>query len=273
MSVNYKQKALRDHHYSSVKPTPENEGFNAFQDHSSGRPQIESGPQAFHVYKDDQDMSEEIRQGFISKVYGIISIQILITGVFVFMAVLTELGPWLLRNAWLAGLCLVGALVTEIMIICCKYGRKVPDNYICLFIFTFCESIVVATICAEVDEPFIVLISAFMTMVLVLTLTAYAWYTKNDFTVCGSIIWVLLSSFITLIILMLIFPSDTMYILYCAGGTIIFSFILIADTQMLKGDKSNRFSEDDYILAALMIYIDIITIFLKILEMVSKARR
>lgn len=131
----------------------------------------------------------------------------------------------------------------------------------------------VATICAEVNEPFIVLVAAFMTTCLVLTLTAYAWYTKDDFTVCGSVMWVLVSSFLTLVILMLIFPSNVLYIVYCAGATILFSFILIADTQMLKGDKSRRFSEDDYILAALFIYIDIITIFLKILEMLNRARR
>mmetsp|Transcript_34599 Transcript_34599/g.34235 ORF Transcript_34599/g.34235 Transcript_34599/m.34235 type:complete len:84 (-) Transcript_34599:25-276(-) len=81
----------------------------------------------------------------------------------------------------------------------------------------------------------------------------------------------MLSSLIILAILMFVFPSRILHIIYCTAATLIFSFILIADTQMLKGDKEERFGEDDYILAALMIYIDIITIFLQLVQLLAQA--
>lgn len=99
------------------------------------------------------------------------------------LAIGTAFGSFLLANFWLAIFCMIGAIVTESMIICCGFGRKVPQNYIVLFAFTFFESIVVATICAQVNSPFIVLTAALLTSILVLSLTAYAWYTKDDFTV------------------------------------------------------------------------------------------
>ncbi len=76
-----------------------------------------------------------------------------------------------------------------------------------------------------------------------------------------------------MVILMIIFPSKLLHILYCSVATVVFSFILIADTQMIKGGKSNSIGEDDYILAALMIYVDIITIFLQILQILSELGR
>jgi FtsH-binding integral membrane protein len=46
----------------------------------------------------------------------------------------------------------------------------------------------------------------------------------------------------------------------------IFSLYLIYDVQLVAGDKQKKFSEDDYILAALNIYLDIIGIFIQLLQ-------
>ena len=76
-----------------------------------------------------------------------------------------------------------------------------------------------------------------------------------------------------MVIFMFIFPNRLMAILYCALATVVFSFILIVDTQMLGGDKENRISGEDYIIAALMIYVDIITIFIQLLSLLSEITR
>lgn len=83
----------------------------------------------------------------------------------------------------------------------------------------------------------------------------------------------MLSALLMMVILMIIFPSRLLHILYCAAATVVFGFILIADTQMIKGGKANSIGEDDYILAALMIYVDIITIFLQLFQLLSELTR
>jgi len=61
--------------------------------------------------------------------------------------------------------------------------------------------------------------------------------------------------------------------LFCAMfGTFLFSFYLVIDTQMIVGGKNkncHRISEDSYILASVLLYLDIINLFLYILEMVK----
>jgi len=60
-------------------------------------------------------------------------------------------------------------------------------------------------------------------------------------------------------------------LVYASLGVILFSFYLLFDIQMMMGGKNKRFQfeEDQYILAAVVIYLDIINIFLYILEIMG----
>lgn len=57
--------------------------------------------------------------------------------------------------------------------------------------------------------------------------------------------------------------------LYCGVGVLLFSIYLIIDTQLIMGGKSLELRVDEYALAALLLYIDIIQIFLYILQLLS----
>ena len=65
---------------------------------------------------------------------------------------------------------------------------------------------------------------------------------------------------------------NTWYIFYCAMGVILFGMYLVYDTQLICGKHKLKLSIDDYIIAALILYIDIIQIFLYILEILGRAR-
>ena len=54
-------------------------------------------------------------------------------------------------------------------------------------------------------------------------------------------------------------------------GVILFSFYLIYDTQLIIGGKHRQyqFTEDMYILASLTLYLDIINIFIYLLEIMN----
>ena len=56
---------------------------------------------------------------------------------------------------------------------------------------------------------------------------------------------------------------------YCGIGVLIYSIYLVMDTQLIMGGKRYAIEIDDYILGALILYTDIIMIFLYILKMLS----
>lgn len=93
-----------------------------------------------------------------------------------------------------------------------------------------------------------------MTCCVVGALTYYAFVTKNDFTVLGSFLLVLCTSLLLTMVLCFVFHSRFLRILYCGLAIMLLGFYLIVDTQMLRGNSTVAFSEDDYIIAALLIY-------------------
>jgi protein lifeguard len=60
------------------------------------------------------------------------------------------------------------------------------------------------------------------------------------------------------------------YMFYCSMGIIIFGIYIIIDIIMIVGGKRFEISYDDYIFAALILYIDIIRLFLYILAMLGR---
>ena len=58
--------------------------------------------------------------------------------------------------------------------------------------------------------------------------------------------------------------------IYSALGVFLFGIYLIFDTQLIMGKGKYKLSIDDYIAGALILYADIITIFLYILAMCGR---
>ena len=53
-------------------------------------------------------------------------------------------------------------------------------------------------------------------------------------------------------------------------GGIFASFYIIYDTQLICGKFGNKFSIDDYMIAAISVYIDVINLFIYILRIIGK---
>merc|ERR1712096_153566 len=101
-------------------------------------------------------------------------------------------------------------------------------------------------------------------------ITVYAINTKNDFTVCGPLLYIFGFVFFTMSLFFFLF-GNVMPILFATIGVILFSFYLLVDTQMIIGGKNRRFQvdEDSYILASVMLYLDIINIFLYLIQILN----
>lgn len=160
-----------------------------------------------------------------------------------------------------------------IVLACCEsVARKFPLNMILLMTFTVMESFIVGAI-SSVYKIDTVLIAVGITMVIVIGLTLFAFQTKYDFTGFGIYLFVFALILLVFGIVSIFIRSKILNIVYASLGAGLFSMYLIFDTQLMLGGKHKfSISPEDYILAALNIYIDIINLFLMILRLVSSAK-
>ena len=205
--------------------------------------------------------------GFVKKVYTLMSIQLLVTAIFVVIAC-NFLKEWINRDrSLMAGILIasiVGYFVTAIPLLCCKLGRVVPINYILLTLFTVCLSTMVGFIAAAYDGE-TVTAAAVCTLGVTIGITVYACTTKSDFTVFGPILFVLGFALIFICPLFVMF-NNKLRVFFAFLGVILFSFYLLFDTQLIMGGKRYEIGIDDYIMAAMILYLDIINIFLELLR-------
>merc|ERR1712071_311650 len=139
--------------------------------------------------------------------------------------------------------------------------------------FTVVEGWLVGAITSqyEVTE---VLIAVGMTAGVVLALTVFAMQTKIDFTAWGGALLAVLVVFILAGFVAAFFPQTrTVRLVYAIIGAIIFSLYIVFDTQMMIGGN-HKYSLDpeEYVFASLNLYLDIINLFLYILQIIGIAR-
>eukprot|EP00997_Jenningsia_sp_PLL12_P005887 NODE_2429_length_926_cov_117.493729_g1999_i0.p1 GENE.NODE_2429_length_926_cov_117.493729_g1999_i0~~NODE_2429_length_926_cov_117.493729_g1999_i0.p1 ORF type:complete len:170 (+),score=31.02 NODE_2429_length_926_cov_117.493729_g1999_i0:388-897(+) len=164
---------------------------------------------------------------------------------------------------------IITIFATIIALTCCGLHRTVPVNYGLLAGFTLAEAYLVSFICARYD-PMTVMAAMGITASLVVALTIYAAITKTDFTGMGIYLFAALFVF-ALFGLFSIFFGVYMRIIYCFFGVLLFSVYLIFDTQMILGNKRVAYSREDYVLAAVNLYLDIINLFVYILQILGSS--
>eukprot|EP00927_Polykrikos_kofoidii_P055771 TRINITY_DN49988_c0_g1_i1.p1 TRINITY_DN49988_c0_g1~~TRINITY_DN49988_c0_g1_i1.p1 ORF type:complete len:240 (+),score=22.25 TRINITY_DN49988_c0_g1_i1:76-795(+) len=214
------------------------------------------------------DQTREVRAGFITKVYSILSVQLLLTaGVAAPFVASQAIQDWI---STLGSPLVWGVIIVNLLLVCfmvCPCGcennlRKYPLNYVLLFSFTITEGVLVGVVCACYQVTS-VLAAVAATAVLVFGLTLYATYTKTDFTGFGAYLFVGLCGLLFFNIFVLFFPFPFLHTVLSCLGILLFSFFLIFDTQRVL----HVLSIDEYAYGALTLYLDIIQLFLDILRL------
>eukprot|EP00919_Chromeraceae_sp_WS-2016_P076206 GHVR01180126.1.p1 GENE.GHVR01180126.1~~GHVR01180126.1.p1 ORF type:complete len:211 (-),score=13.41 GHVR01180126.1:97-729(-) len=205
----------------------------------------------------------------------ILSLQLLVTfGICSIFLFSSHVRMWVVQNTWFIILSFVLAFGTlcAMSCICTKLARTYPWNYIMLSVFTVAEGMLLGTIVGFTDF-YAVGIAALVTFLIVVALTAFACQTKYDFTGMGPYLFILLVSLIIFGFVAGIFFSSfgILQIVYAYIGALLFSMYLVYDTQLIVGGKNRKhqFSVDEYVFAALNLYLDIVNLFLFILTIVS----
>ena len=198
------------------------------------------------------DADASVRRGFITKVYGILSVQLLITLAFV-LAFSYQRG---LRDAIIAApgvlpAAIILSLVFLFALSCFpSVARSYPGNYLCLLGFTLCESLMVGTI-ASTYAPDTVVKAVVATAVITAGLTLFAFQTRIDFTAMSSSLFCVLLLLLMFGIWTALFPSQVAQTAYAALGAVVFSLFICYDTQLIIGGKhhTHQFAIDDYCFA------------------------
>ncbi|KAG5554864.1 hypothetical protein RHGRI_012434 [Rhododendron griersonianum] len=211
----------------------------------------------------------QLRWGFIRKVYGIVAAQLVLTTIVSFVTVLYSPINDLLRGN--SGLLLFFLFLPLVLLWpMYVYQQRHPLNLIVLGLFTVSLSLTVGVSCANTDGK-IVLEALILTSAVVASLTGYAfWAAKKgkDFSYLGPILFTSLFTLMLAGFLQMFFPlGSTSVAIYGGISAVIFSGYIVYDTDNLI----KRFSYDEYIWASVTLYLDILNLFLAILRVLRNA--
>lgn len=150
------------------------------------------------------------------------------------------------------------------------FRRQFPINIGFTLLFTALMGVFIApmVVVMESRQPGVATQAALLTLSTFGVLTAYAFISRRDFSAWGSFfvvgLWVLIGTSL----LNMFFKNETAS-LWIAGGTVlVFSGMLVYDTWRLR----NQYGPDDYVIAAVQIYLDLLNLFTAILRLLGGRR-
>lgn len=171
-------------------------------------------------------------------------------------------GRWVFYTSWALTFVMLIALMCSTTL-----RRKHPWNYLALFAFTFVMSVQVGCIVAFWDVS-VVLIAFAVTGGSVLGLTLGALFIPWDITKKGHVLG--MAAFVVLFMALITFLVGFFYVnkwWYLTLSVIIallFAAFLVYDIQMVVGKGQHKISPDEYVFAAVQIYLDIVIMFLNV---------
>lgn len=145
-----------------------------------------------------------------------------------------------------------------------------PANIGLVFLFTFAMGVVIspALYVYGQQQPGLISQAAILTIGAFGVLTGYAFVSKRDFSAWGSFFMVGLWVVIGTMVLNMFFRNPALD-LWLAGVTVlVFSGLLVFDTWRLR----NVFGPNDYVPAAVTIYLDLLNLFMALLRILGGRR-
>lgn len=214
--------------------------------------------------------------GFVRKVLGIVACQMALTFAFSLAAsAFTPVGNFF-RHPLTVILCITAFMTSICFLICNKHlTRKVPENYILLGIITVCEASLIATVAAELTE------TSVLTAIMATSVTTFCLYFAAVFTstrarMVRNLVYGLIVAFIVDLCLLLFmvltwnFTDKRLIFTISLLMVVISGIFIIFDLMMII--VPNAVDKEDYILAALNLYLDIARLFLNLLRILGEKK-
>ena len=156
------------------------------------------------------------------------------------------------------------------LLLAMKARDRFPANIGLTLLFTFVEGIWISPLIYMYGQtqPGIVGQAALLTGSTFAVLTGYAFVSRRDFSAWGGFftigVWVLIATSL----LNMFFRNTTASLWISAATVFVFGGLLVFDTWRLR----NQFGPNDYVIAAVSIYLDLLNMFLAILNLLGGRR-
>ncbi|VIO97919.1 Uncharacterized protein BM_BM3969 [Brugia malayi] len=162
-------------------------------------------------------------------------------------------------------------LMVYIMLICCESVRRsFPGNLIALSILTLSTGYMTMMICSF-HGLVSVLLCLIITVICCSGIIIFSSQTKYDLTSMYGIVFiislVIMVFGIVAVIAAIAFHVRWLYTVYAGLAALLFMVYLAIDIQAIMGGRKHEISPEDYILAAVQVFLDIVYIFWMLLTL------
>ncbi|XP_016928156.2 protein lifeguard 3-like [Drosophila suzukii] len=209
-----------------------------------------------------------VRRRFVTKVLTIVAINLTITSLAMTICILTSpIRRFLIINWWIPIPAIVIIFIIHlVMCFCPGVFRKSPIKWILLVIYVICHAILVSCLAVRY-RPLLVLTAFGICAFLVACLCLFARFAPCDFTSCYTLIFILILALLVLGILAIFIRG--LRIVYICLGVIAYSIFIVYDLQLIIGGKihKNQYDELDYIIASMILFHDVVHLFMFILQL------
>ena len=213
-------------------------------------------------------ITSETKAAFIGKIYTLLSIQLMATWIMSYVFYTNEAITNFVINS--PGMLITSTLFTFLFLFLSYcYGKSHPVNYFILAGFTICEAYSVSYVCLFYQASSILLAWG-LTASIFIGLSMYVMITGKDFGFLGaglfSCLWILIIGGLIQIIWL---PNDQfLNSAMAVFGAMVASGYILYDTS----DIIKRLDPDDFVYACMSLYLDVIMLFLRLLELFGKEK-
>jgi FtsH-binding integral membrane protein len=154
-----------------------------------------------------------------------------------------------------------------------RNARVFPKNVLLTLLFTFVEGVFIAPFLAYAEQaaPGTVSQAALLTFAAFGGLSLYATLSRRDFSAWGSFFFIGLIVLMIAMFINFFVASAAASLWISAIGVLIFAGLLVFDTWRIL--RSGQYGQDDYVYAAVQIYLDLLNMFLFILSLLGNRSR
>lgn len=156
------------------------------------------------------------------------------------------------------------------LLLATRMKTEFPMNIGLVLLFTFAEGVFISPMLYVYgrSQPGVIMQAAILTLGAFGVLTAYAFVSRRDFSAWGSFLMVGLWVLIGTMVLNFFFRNELASLWLAAMTVLLFSGMLIFDTWRLR----NVYGPDEYVGAAVQIYLDLLNMFMAILRLLGGRR-
>ena len=208
----------------------------------------------------------EERATLVRRTYSLVFVSVLVTIAGAMFALSqASLLTAVAQHPWIAMIATFAPLLLAM-----RARNAFPANIGLVFLFAFAEGVFISPLLYVYGQqrPGLITQAAMLTIGAFGILTAYAFISRRDFSAWGSFfmvgLWVLIGG----MVLNFFFRNPVADLALASITVLVFSGLLVFDTWRIR----NVYGPDDYVGAAVQIYLDLLNLFLAVLRLLGGRR-